>query len=116
VRSSVMRLAKQALIRGGISLPDEAREVIFPQQVPVRMVTDDRDESLDTSSVDRREPTHDDDRPKKSAITEQVLSRGEGDLQSDAEDVQRQADHSWRPEDGSNLLTDDKAADESDTL
>ena len=37
VRSSVMRIAKQALQKRGISMPDEAREVIFPNGVPVDM-------------------------------------------------------------------------------
>ena len=37
VRSSVMRIAKQALQKRGISMPDEAREVIFPNGVPVNM-------------------------------------------------------------------------------
>ena len=38
VRSSAMRIAKQSLLDANISLPDEAREVVFPSGVPVRMV------------------------------------------------------------------------------
>ena len=38
VRSSALRLIKRALVEHGISMPDEAREIIFPQGVPlVRM-------------------------------------------------------------------------------
>ena len=40
VKSSCMRTAKQALMQAGISLPDEAREVIFPNGIPVKMVDD----------------------------------------------------------------------------
>jgi len=35
VRSSALRLIKRALTERGISMPDEAREVIFPQGVPI---------------------------------------------------------------------------------
>jgi small-conductance mechanosensitive channel len=35
VRSALLRLVKKALIDAGISMPDEAREVIFPQGVPI---------------------------------------------------------------------------------
>lgn len=35
VRSSALRLIKRALIEHGISMPDEAREIIFPQGVPI---------------------------------------------------------------------------------
>lgn len=35
VRSSALRLMKRALTERGISMPDEAREIIFPQGVPI---------------------------------------------------------------------------------
>jgi small-conductance mechanosensitive channel len=35
VRSSALRLIKRALTERGISMPDEAREIIFPQGVPI---------------------------------------------------------------------------------
>ena len=38
VRSSVIRLVKRAFQKHGISMPDEAREVVFPQGIPVTMV------------------------------------------------------------------------------
>jgi small-conductance mechanosensitive channel len=38
VRSSVIRLVKRAFQLHGISMPDEAREVIFPRGVPVTML------------------------------------------------------------------------------
>ncbi|MEO8654932.1 MAG: mechanosensitive ion channel family protein [Ramlibacter sp.] len=37
VRSSVIRLVKRAFQEHGISMPDEAREVVFPQGIPVTM-------------------------------------------------------------------------------
>lgn len=38
VRSSVIRLVKSAFQQHGISMPDDAREVVFPQGVPVTMM------------------------------------------------------------------------------
>jgi small conductance mechanosensitive channel len=38
VKSSVIRLVKRAFQESGISLPDEAREVTFPQGLPVRIL------------------------------------------------------------------------------
>ena len=35
VRSSALRLIKRALVEHGVSMPDEAREIIFPQGVPL---------------------------------------------------------------------------------
>ncbi|MBW3096005.1 mechanosensitive ion channel family protein [Pseudohoeflea coraliihabitans] len=35
VRSSALRLIKRTLVENGVSMPDEAREVIFPQGLPV---------------------------------------------------------------------------------
>ena len=38
VRSSVIRLVKRAFQQHGISMPDEAREIIFPNGVPVTLI------------------------------------------------------------------------------
>lgn len=38
VRSSVIRLVKRAFQENGVAMPDEAREVIFPQGVPVTLI------------------------------------------------------------------------------
>ncbi len=38
VRSSVIRLVNRAFQNHGISMPDEAREVVFPQGIPVTML------------------------------------------------------------------------------
>lgn len=41
IRSSALRLIKCSLVEHGVSMPDEAREIIFPQGVPlVRMKPD----------------------------------------------------------------------------
>ena len=38
VRSSVIRLVKLAFQQQGISMPDEAREMVFPQGIPVTLL------------------------------------------------------------------------------
>jgi hypothetical protein len=35
INSALLRLSKNALLKGGIELPDPAREVVFPKGVPV---------------------------------------------------------------------------------
>ena len=39
VKSSVIRLVKRAFDQAGISMPDEAREVVFPHGVPIRQMS-----------------------------------------------------------------------------
>ena len=55
VRSSVIRQVMRKLEAAGISMPDGAREVVFPDQVPVRMLKQDSADSRpDTSAGTRR--------------------------------------------------------------
>jgi small-conductance mechanosensitive channel len=96
VKSSVIRLVKRAFQDSGISLPDEAREVIFPQGVAVRMGEDTR----------TRAPA----RPVAATPTaepEAVSTTAEAGLQSEAGEIREQARKSWTP--GENLLTPSSA-------
>jgi small conductance mechanosensitive channel len=100
VKSSVIRLAKRAFQDSGISLPDEAREVTFPHGVPVHMI----------ESQGAAEPT----KPALSKPTvdlETVATQAEAGLQSEAEEIKKQARKSWTP--GENLLTPSSSADTS---
>ena len=38
----LIRLTKRAFQEAGISLPDEAREIVFPRGLPVRMLPEER--------------------------------------------------------------------------
>ncbi|MEO8269771.1 MAG: mechanosensitive ion channel domain-containing protein [Aureliella sp.] len=105
VRSSVMRVTKQALQKNGISLPDEAREVIFPNGVPVIMsrkgVANDGSDADDRSSI--AQPRHATRHPQQKPLTNQdlpdepVVSEAEGDMKSEVAELQRQAENSWLP-------------------
>jgi len=100
VKSSVIRLVKRAFQDSGISLPDEARELIFPHGVPVRMM-----ESEGAAEPADRAPA------KPTAEPETVATKGEAGLQSEAGEIKEQARRSWTP--GENLLTPSSSVDPS---
>ncbi|WP_210417792.1 mechanosensitive ion channel family protein [Bythopirellula goksoeyrii] len=97
VRSSLIRLVKKALVDGGFTLPDEAREVIFPKGIPIRMLeereTENRDRKVSPSTDERDQP-------------ERTTTQSEGSLTSEAEEIEQQAKNSRLPESGENLLAD----------
>lgn len=98
VKSSVIRLTKRAFQDAGISLPDEARELIFPHGVPVRMIeSDGAVEPADSALA------------KPAAEPETVATKAEAGLQSEAGEIKEQARKSWTP--GENLLTSSSSSD-----
>lgn len=112
-RSSVIRLVKQAFAKEGISMPDAAREVVFPNGVPIatfdQVVADDgRAESPAT----RRTPAV----IETSTDEEEVSNTAEGGLFSEAADIRQQAEQSRSPDEGANLLEDDTNGEIQDEL
>ncbi len=97
VRSSVIRLIKRAYQDHGISMPDEAREVIFPKGIPVTV--------LSTSSA---EPQLAATAPAAAAradrTAEVVATAAEGGLSSEADTLDEQARQSKQPDTTENLL------------
>ena len=116
VRSSVMRIAKQALQKRGISMPDEAREVIFPNGVPVSMAGNEQaDDSSQASAKQETTPTNGQAEPRTPAVCdvdsqpeEMAESEAEGHMRSETDDLERQAKRSWLPGEGSEILIGDK--------
>jgi small-conductance mechanosensitive channel len=96
VRSAVIRLTKLAFDQAGISMPDEAREIVFPEGVPVRM-NSERDH-LSEPVVITQEMQHSSEEEAASA------NEAEGDLISEASEIEQQAKQSRPPESGQNLL------------
>ncbi len=95
VRSAVIRTVKQAFDEAGVSMPDEAREVVFPNGVPVHMT-----ETAPPTPVEQ---------PKEggeSLALEGQARDAEGDLASESVEIEQQAQNSRVPEGGSNLLGD----------
>lgn len=97
VKSSMIRLTKRAFQSAGISMPDEAREMIFPQGVPVRLLQD-QDGGKDQEQPGRPETAA--PVPESSSIS----TTAEAGLSSEAKTIQEQARDAWKPEEGENLL------------
>lgn len=97
VRSSVIRLIKRAFQDHGISMPDEAREVIFPHGVPVTMLSE--------SPVPARREA---DAPAPAARVDLTLEAAatpaEAGLSSEAGTLKEQAQQAQRPDEPENLL------------
>ena len=87
VRSAVIRLVKIAFEKAGISMPDEAREIIFPKGVNVQMVEQTTPKEK-KKKVSQEEPSH----------------AAEDELSSDSDEIQEQASHSRNPEGNVDLL------------
>jgi small conductance mechanosensitive channel len=95
VKSSVLRLIKNAYMQEGISMPDEAREMVFPNGVPVQLTGNSQpfQERADKIEVEMQ-PSED----------SRVAAKGEGELESNDEEIREQARQSRSPEEGENLL------------
>ncbi|WP_224405848.1 mechanosensitive ion channel domain-containing protein [Afifella sp. IM 167] len=97
LRSAVMRQIKEALLMRGISMPDESREVIFPQGLPVYRM--DRPE---TAGATRPHAPAREARPTPAVAVEGEHSAAEGGLAN--EDILREEEASTEPEAEENLL------------
>ena len=98
VRSSVIRLVKRAFQQHGISMPDEAREIIFPHGVPV------------TLSDAKQEPTKgpgslpsSGDAPRQEGL-DVVSTKADAGLSNEAGMLEEQARQAKPVEEGENLL------------
>lgn len=117
VKSSTIRLIAAALTDAGISMPDEAREVIFPKGVPVRMVQPTTEsESTSTRTQPHTQLPEDESAPQRqtgqphrqpSAQNTTIATQAEGDLTTETHELEKQADEARDPEEGSNVLTED---------
>ncbi len=94
IRSSLMRLVKRSFEENRISMPDDAREVIFPQGVPVHMLEEPAARGGESA-------------PAAAPAAEPEISiatAAEGDLRSEEETIQEQGRSSRSPEEGADLL------------
>ncbi len=98
VRSSLIRLVKRAYQEKGISMPDEAREVVFPQGVPVTML---EKKTAETSGAPITETS-----PSKSpdGEPEAVSTEAEAGLYSEANAIKAQAREAKPLQETENLL------------
>ena len=104
VRSSVIRLVKRAFQKHGISMPDEAREVVFPQGVPVTML---EGRAQGAQGAPETPPT-----AESPAKDSDVSTKAEAGLHSDAGVLEAQARRAQPL--GENLLPSASAASAAD--
>ncbi|MGW8195047.1 MAG: mechanosensitive ion channel domain-containing protein [Desulforhopalus sp.] len=95
VKSSLIRLVKNAFEKEKISMPDEAREILFPEGVPVQMLKSSPDVS--ERDLGRKDDT-------ASVVHEEVTTEAEGSLESGDMQLRDQARMSRLPEQGPSLL------------
>ncbi len=100
LQSALMRQLKLALTDAGISMPDESREVIFPQGVPLLRGADtikpiDNHRDPTTGTVD-----------SGGHVGEPDIAEGEGDLEADENTAQRRASPSSSEDAQENFLKD----------
>ncbi len=118
VRSSVIRLMKRAFQESGISMPDEAREVIFPQGVPVTMLGAPRDVHTGVvgSSTTAAQPRASEPSPSPSPPVESaaVATKAEGGLGSEKGALQEQARQAKPMGETENLLEPSRKATASE--
>ena len=106
VRSSVIRLVKRAFQKHGISMPDEAREVVFPQGVPVTTLETPRKAGAEPKERMPSEP------PREE--TDAVSTQAEAGLSSEAGALEEQARQAQPLKEGENLLPAASAKDPSE--
>ena len=98
VRSSVIRLVKLAFQKQGISMPDEAREVVFPQGIPVTLLDATPADALGAMPEKRRST----ESPPEDL--DAVSTKAEAGLYSEAVVIEEQARQVQPLKDGENLL------------
>lgn len=114
VRSRMLRRVLEALEAAGAPMPDEAREVVFPHEVPVRIM-DGTAAAERGSAAPRGDGSGARDRAPASEAPSPPKPRGpepdapsdadpEGGLESETVELQKQADESQLGGDGSGLL------------
>ena len=92
VRSSVIRKVKVAIAEAGLTMPDDAREVIFPRAVPVQLERQSRmaghaaDSGLADDAVPRRSV-----QSRSEEEDDATSTAAEGGFESESVEIQKQA-------------------------
>nr|WP_246204559.1 mechanosensitive ion channel family protein [Devosia marina] len=79
INSALLRQTKNALLQGGIEMPDPAREVVFPKGVPIVQMDAAPRQTLETSADRPAQPPHEE---SSDATAE------EGDLSSESKSME----------------------------
>ncbi len=108
VQSAIIRLTKRAFEDAGISMPDEAREMIFPKGVPVELIgaTEWGARTLAAQTAASKPKRTETEPPSDS-------TKAEAGLSNEAEKLKQQGEKAWKPADGENLLQADAGDEDS---
>ncbi len=104
VRSSVIRLVKRAFQNQGISMPDEAREVVFPQGIPVNLHPRELTNAQETTPGQRL-PAE-----SRSQESEVASTKAEAGLYSESGVIEEQAREARSLNEGEDLLSEASGA------
>lgn len=108
VSSYLMRTIMREFENSGISMPDDARELIFPEGI--KIYQGDNEANQAKNNTDKRErETDSKDKNDNAQQNPETLKDAQGsketdDLSSDAEDIRQQAKEARDPEQGNNIL------------
>lgn len=98
VRSSVIRLVKRAFQEHGISMPDEAREVVFPRGIPITML---EGKPAEAHAAEKGSRFSSQARHEELDV---VSTKAEAGLYSEATVIKEQARQAQPLKEGENLL------------
>lgn len=105
VRSSLIRLVKRAFQEHGISMPDEAREVVFPKGIPITMLEGKPPEAHAAAKGKRLSAETRHEEPDVAS------TKAEAGLYSEATVIDKQARQAQPLKEGENLLPGASATD-----
>ncbi len=103
IKSALYRLVKRALIAEGISMPDEAREVVFPQGVPI-VQSEHPPAAVPDGAI---EGTRGEQQPAEESSA--VMTAAEGGLTSEEGEAEAQAAGGIPPEGALDILPEPSA-------
>jgi hypothetical protein len=95
VRSLAIKNMMKAFSQANISMPDDAREIIFPEGITINRDADDRS----ASSAPHKNSTK-----QQSDTNSSDSASHDEDLTSDNDDIRKQAAQARAPEQGDNIL------------
>lgn len=103
VKSALLRQVTNRLTEEGVSMPDDAREIIFPQGVPVFQL----DDAEDAKALQQEEPMQSASTTREDQKLEAEL---EGDLANEATEVTKITTETEVSDDEANLLSENGQA------
>lgn len=101
VKSAILRQIKRVLTEEGISMPDDAREVIFPQGVPIVQLAGAAEKSA--KALASRDIKHSEE---ESKVAEPSTSEAEANLTNEQDEVEVAAAEAAIPENETDLLAE----------